>query len=400
MLPIVFQALPKWDGTYNSTALTISKLLSEDRTVFYIEHPFSYADVLKKRNFKQLKKRIGRSWERPFQNHQNFITVHPPLTFPFNSLDEGATYNLFKRTYIKKLWKHIDRVLKSFDITEFGYINSFDPVYFNFKSELECKYKVYHSVDLISGEPYIARHGVNAEFLAAKSAHKVVTTSEPIKKRLYPFNPNTRCIPNAVDFNHFSTLKPIPEEFRLSKRKRLVYTGNLGLRLDYSLIERIANAFPEIDIYMIGPEAPAYFKGQKLKLMPNVYFPGPKPFSELPAYIQHADACIIPFKCTDLTYHIYPLKLNEYLSAGKPVVSSNFTDFGEFKNHLFTYDANDEAINQVKLALYESNKKSSLDRVKLASQNTWAHRMRDWKELLLQLEEQFSSTQKYIHPAV
>ena len=113
-----------------------------------------------------------------------------------------------QKLYIKSLWKSIDKVLKSYKIEEFGYINSFDPVFFDIESKLKCVFKIYHSVDLISGEPYIAKHGVEAEYKAADKADYVVTTSEPLKKRLEKYNNKTICIPNAVDFELFST-RPI-----------------------------------------------------------------------------------------------------------------------------------------------------------------------------------------------
>ncbi len=385
MLPIVFQALPKWDGNYSSTALTISKMLSRDRKVFYIEHPFSYLDIFKSDKNLQTKKRIPGVIDLPFKDHKNFIVIHPPFTLPLNSLSKKAGYSFFQKMYIKSLWKHIDRVLKSYDINEFGYINSFDPIYFDFISSLKCRFKIYHSVDLISGEPYIAKHGVDAEFKASKKADYVVTTSEPLKKRLSAFNPDTICIPNAVDFELFSNKLSIPNEYLKSDRKKMVYTGNIGLRINYSVIESIAKAFPDLDIFMVGPKDRTYFKGQNLEKYKNIYFIGSKNIKELPAYIHHADFCIIPFNCTDLTHHIYPLKLNEYLSAGKPVITSRFTDFGDFESVLSVYNSNEQAIELVNAQLSTIDDKLSEKRIKLASANTWNHRFKLWNDLVEKL---------------
>ena len=55
--------------------------------------------------------------------------------------------------------------------------------------------------------------------------------------------------------------------------------------------------------------------------MPNVYFLGSKPTSDLSRYPQHFDVCLMPYRVNDYTKYIYPLKLHEYLATGRPVVS-------------------------------------------------------------------------------
>ena len=59
--------------------------------------------------------------------------------------------------------------------------------------------------------------------------------------------------------------------------------------------------------------------------MPNVHLLGLRPRSDLAAYMRAADVCLIPYVTTALTRSISPLKLNEYLAAGRPVVSTPFS---------------------------------------------------------------------------
>ena len=385
MLPIVFQALPKWDGAYNSTALTISKMLSAGRKVFYVEHPFSITDTMRNRNRTQLKKRKDRFTIFPFNDHPNFFVINPPNIIPINSLSENWAYQFLKKQYIRSLWKRIDFVLNSMGIHEFGYVNSFDPVFFEFNSALKCRFKIYHSVDLIEGEPYIAKHGVKAEKIASTKADMVVTTSNPLKERLKPFNKNTVCIPNAADFKHFSSTQKKPVEYQSSNRKKLVYTGNIGLRIDYGLLERLARLYPDIDIYLVGPKDPAYFGGQKLETVSNIHILGAKNYTELPAYLHHADVLIIPFLKNELTRHIYPLKLNEYLATGKPVITTRFTDLTGFEDVLTILDTDAEEKEILQHSILENNALVCEARIQRASQNTWEHRIIEWETILNEL---------------
>ena len=53
---------------------------------------------------------------------------------------------------------------------------------------------------------------------------------------------------------------------------------------------------------------------------------GEKPYTELTYYLYSFDVCLIPFKVLDLTNATNPVKLYEYLCAGKPVVADRQLD--------------------------------------------------------------------------
>jgi hypothetical protein len=53
-----------------------------------------------------------------------------------------------------------------------------------------------------------------------------------------------------------------------------------------------------------------------------MHFLGRKPYEQLPAYCKYFDVGLIPFKISELTRAVNPIKLREYLAAGLPVVST------------------------------------------------------------------------------
>ena len=389
-LPIVFQALPKWDSAYASTSLTVAKHLSEDRLVFYVEHPFSRLDAIKPQTSQKVAIRRNYPYLNPFEQFPNLIVIHPPLIDPINVLPEGGLYQYFRTTYLITLWKHIDSVLSSYDVQRFTYVNSFDPVLGETHSQFPVHRSIYHCVDWIGGEQYIAKHGIEAEKLLAEKVDLVITTSEPLKERLSSLNSNTFCVPNAANFHHFSTPSQRPAVFEEIKSKIALYVGNIGLRLDYENLEYLASQNPDITFFFVGPIDAKYFPATKLMQLGNVIFHGAADYSELPAFIQHADVCLIPFEKSELTRNIYPLKINEYLSAGKPILSSNFTDMTEFSNYVYIYDTQIEMLIQFQKALSESDSNLEEYRKDFASKNTWTQRIAQWKHLLHQTEAETS----------
>jgi len=381
-LPVVFQALPKWDSDYASTSLTIAQLLSKKRAVFYIEHPFSVVDAIKKSNRSSLSKRSG-STSQPFTEFPNFTVIHPPLIFPFNSLPNSTMYNSLMNKYLKKLWKHVDSVLIENQFDSFIYVNSFDPNFGEIQTQLSCKKKIYHCVDWIGGEEYIAKHGLaSEEHFVRNLADIVITTSEPLAKRLKKWNSNTTCIPNAADFSHFYGNHVEPDEYKSIPGKKIVYVGNIGLRIDYALIEKTAIEHPEWSFIFVGPKDPTYFKGQELEKLNNVHFLGKRAYKDLPAYMQHADVALIPFEKSTLTEFIYPLKLNEYLATGVPVVSSDFTDLSDFKSAIDSYSSPEEFSQKIQSAIITNSPEKKAHREFIAKLNTWENRMLFWNKYI------------------
>ncbi|MEZ4945867.1 MAG: hypothetical protein R2804_10085 [Cyclobacteriaceae bacterium] len=56
---IVMFALPRWDGDFSSTALSLSKEMSKSTRVFYIDNPFTLKDLLAGLFKRNILKRIG-----------------------------------------------------------------------------------------------------------------------------------------------------------------------------------------------------------------------------------------------------------------------------------------------------------------------------------------------------
>ena len=75
---------------------------------------------------------------------------------------------------------------------------------------------------------------------------------------------------------------------------------------------------------MIGPVVK--IDPSSLPRAANIHWLGSKTYKELPAYIADWDVALLPFARNESTRFISPTKTPEYLSAGKPVVSTSIRD--------------------------------------------------------------------------
>lgn len=164
---------------------------------------------------------------------------------------------------------------------------------------------------------------VEARLLAA--VDQVFILSPALFEKKGRINPHTMYLPGGVDFAAYSQPLPEPKDLAPIARPRIGYVGSLKWQIDWNLLLYLAKEHPEWSFVLVGPPSPhpeiaaalAELSGRE-----NVHFLGGKPSSQMIAYPQHFDVCIMPYDASDYTKYIYPLKLHEYLASGRPLVGT------------------------------------------------------------------------------
>jgi glycosyltransferase involved in cell wall biosynthesis len=194
------------------------------------------------------------------------------------------------------------------------------------------------------------------------------------------FSPNVYFHPNAADIDIFKraaveSLSRPPELQNITK-PIIGYTGSIEYRSDFELLKKIAEYHKDKILFFVGPIQGDEHKAVGLDKMPNVIFAGPRKITELPNYLQYFDCVIIPFKKNTLTKSIYPLKINEYLAAGKPVIATHFSDdIYTFRDVAYVVDSYEEFLKTIDQSIAENSEERRQARMKVASTNTWTARV-------------------------
>jgi glycosyltransferase involved in cell wall biosynthesis len=190
------------------------------------------------------------------------------------------------------------------------------------------------------GDDFSALAGVDHLTVATREGelqHKadlIIAASERLAER-FPA-PKTRLLTHGVDYQLFSTPAPRATDLPDDGKPIAGFYGSISDWLDLELLEAVVKRMPHWNFVMIGK---AVVDTSALRCLPNVNFLGPRLHHELPRYSQHWNASLLPFRNNAQIQACNPLKLSEYLAAGKPVVSTPFPALKPFRSLISVADS-------------------------------------------------------------
>jgi hypothetical protein len=256
----------------------------------------------------------------------------------------------------------------------------FEPVLQMISFDLSC----YHLEDEYSfSRVERPTDAVEAKLLA--EVDQVFILSPALYEKKGKFNPRTHYLPGAVDFEAYSQALPEPRDLAAIPRPRIGYVGSLKWQIDWNLLLKLTGEHPEWSFVLVGPASPhpeIDAALNELKGRRNIYFLGGKPTTEMMAYPQHFDVCIMPYGDNDYTKYIYPLKLHEYLAGGKPLVGTPIATLAPLGNVVSLPKTADEWSQAIARALSPAENTSE----RRASRQNFA-REHDWWVLVRKISE-------------
>lgn len=204
------------------------------------------------------------------------------------------------------------------------------------------------------------------ERLIQKADHVFVTASN-LREKAERVGKEAHLLSNGVQYEHFAQSMDEPDEFKQHAGKKIIYVGAIKYWLDVQLIRRLALE-TDADLFLIGK---AQIDLSELDL-PNVHILGSRPYERIPAYLQHSDAAIIPFKKSQATDAVSPIKLYEYCSAGIAVVCSDMEEVKKLSAPIHIAENDDRFVQAVRQVLQEGYDREPL--IRFGKSNTWRKR--------------------------
>lgn len=354
-----------WFAENRTSSHHIAKRLGAKFPMLYVEVPGLRAPKANTRDLLKLLKKLRMTFQKPQMVAPHFWRMTLPQ-IPFRrSAAIRALNRAFSRMLIRSAIRRLGftEAVAWFHVPHPGFL----------AKQLGEKLTVFYCIDEYSKLPDVDATAVqNMDDQLTKAADIVFACSQKLVDGHRSLNANVHLSPHGVDTELFALATSpdtqIPEEAKGMSRPIIGFWGLLDRWVDLAILEDIARARPEWTILLIGRvavDAPA------LRRMPNVVFAGTKPYSQLPNWAKAMDVCILPFTRTSLMVQSSPLKLREYLAAGKPTVAVPLPETLLLGKTVYTAEDGPGFVRAIDEALAADSPELAAFRQKSVEGNTW-----------------------------
>lgn len=179
---------------------------------------------------------------------------------------------------------------------------------------------------------------------------------------------------NAVNINDFKIEKSnIPDDMKSivnSNKKIIGYYGAIEEWFDFDIIKKIEDNYNVVIIGKVNPD----LNIDKYELK-NTYFLGSKQYKELKNYAKYFNIAMIPFKISEMTNCVSPVKFFEYMALNKPVISTDITEMKKYKSAIVKIVNQDNVLDKIEELLTLSENDIIKECNIIVEKNTWEKRV-------------------------
>jgi glycosyltransferase involved in cell wall biosynthesis len=369
---IVCLSTQDWTGLWTRKQRFMRMFAANGNRVLYIETPVHLLglDVLPHDLSRPLRFLKG-----PRHIEPNLHVATLPILLPFFQMSHS----------INSVNHVIVRVMLKRWITALGFRKPLLWIYTPFSESLidgiENSGVIYECVDEFRAAKGFVRAAVvgQMEDSLLKKVSLTIVTQESLLPRRARICKQVFCVPNGADTDLYRRVvedsEPPAPLLQHLRRPRLGFVGHIQYWIDLKLIRYLAERRPEWSIVLIGPMGPLADSGE-LKGLPNIHLLGRQPQAEIPRLLKGVDLCLNPYKRDDVAIHASPLKLYEYLAAGKPAVSTEMPEAHKFGNHVLIGTSYEEFLSRCEqvLASLPEPRDVVQSRMQLAAEHSWTNR--------------------------
>ena len=308
---------------------------------------------------------------KPFHREDKNLYVYTPLILPHygSSMKKGLNAFLL-RVQIKLIQK------------VFGFRNPIvwieNPVGMIVAKQLDPALILYYRIDKFESHSELRdpEEIVDLDERLTREADLILCVSMRLyEEKLALRKEGVYYVPHGVDFNHFRKAMedlPIPDDVKDIKHPLMGYFGTLDAKNDDSIIQYCATQRQDLSFVLIGEMGG---KNRLLAKLPNVHFLGYKEYSQLPYYGRTFDACIMFWKSTDWIEYCNPVKTNEYLAMGKPVISTPFHEISKQYNGIIAIARSpEEFLKKIEEEITKDSPERQKIRMDFVRNETWEKR--------------------------
>jgi glycosyltransferase involved in cell wall biosynthesis len=376
---VVCLSVMDWQHPFQSSRHHLMRELSKRNRLLFVDASANPVDAWRGRGEERYRRKLA-AWhgaDNPRQVEDGIWVWTPPPVLPMGRLPRPLFEAAYRFNHAM-LRAGLRRVARGLTIRDPILWISFDVL----MSEgaigaLDERLLVYHCTDEITALPGISPHAGRIERRLLGKADLTFTSSPALQEGKAPHTARCVLVPNGVDFELFNqAVHPetaLPADVSGLPRPIIGFIGHLEERFDAELWAWLARARPGWSFVALGPVAASRAAEVSAIRLPNCHFLGLRPRAAMPAYLKAFDVATIPFVHSEQTRHIYPLKANEYLAAGKPVVMTDFAPLSDLEGMVTAAHGREAFLAALEAALSPAPRQT-VARIKRAQAHAWEAR--------------------------
>ena len=372
-----------WDGLWTRKQRFMQMFAQNGNRVLYVETPVHLLglDVLPGDPLRFFRFLNGC---RPAEKNLYVATL--PILLPFFQMSHAI--NSANQVLVRNVLRRWIRSLGFRDLVVWIYTPFSEPVL----SGIPYSLAVYECVDEFRAAKGFVRAAIVGEMEDSllKKADLTIVTHQNLLDRRKAICKDTFCVPNGADTNLFGSIaldeSPAPPLLADIPRPRIGFVGHIQYWIDFKLIRFLAERKPEWSFVLVGPVGPLADTGP-VKSLRNVRFLGRQPQNDVPRFLKGIDVCLNPYHTGELANHCSPLKLYEYLAAGKPIVSTEMPEAHKFGEDVRVGKSYDEILAKCEVIVEGLPEPRSCveARISRARQHSWTNRFAQVNEIVEQV---------------
>lgn len=382
---ILCMPLTTWDSEFPNTIVQLMHVLSQENKILFVDYEYTVKDILTSlsgKNHVPVQRVLGideRLREVKTKYGSSVYVLTPPPVLPINWIKWKNPYRVLLQLNSQVVKASVSKALKHLGMENPTVINGYNPFFgLPLAGAFDELLNIYFCYDEINGDEFYKFHGPQIEKDYVKKVDGVIVTSDGLLESKCPLHRNCYVVKNGVDFDLFNSVADFRPQNKVSVAG---YTGSIDERFDTALMESVAKSLSDVQFVFIGRVTNQEAK-RKLSQLPNISFAGGKRPEEVPQMLQNVDVCIIPYLKNELTRGVYPLKVNEYLAAGKPVVMTDFAELNDLKGHVRIAPGGENFANAIREELKGDNAESRKQRIIQAKENSWERKAEEFSEVV------------------
>lgn len=202
----------------------------------------------------------------------------------------------------------------------------------------------------------------------ARESDVAIVSARALADDLRALGAEPHVVPHGVEVERFLPDVAAPDDLRSLEPPLIGCVGLIDDHLDLDAIRAVADGLERGTVVLVGGANIdlAGLRHERIALL------GRRPYDTMPGYVASFAVCLVPFARNRLTLGVNPIKLREYLAAGRPVVATDLPEIHPYADVVELADGPDAFVDAVRHALapgYDSPHERALRRARVAAES-------------------------------